>query len=559
MKSRKLLFVILALAMVVLGAVPALAQEVDLQSYLDTYMNEQVPQGWGFVKPDAVFGELVENPPFLLDVREPGEIEEKGFIEGAINIPLRSVGENLNLLPADLDAPIVIYCAAGHRGAIAMTALGVLGYTNVRNMSGGFNGWVGADYPVVAAPIPEPVAGEAAEVDAALLETVNAYLASIPQGFGSVNAETLFAEYVENPPFLVDVREPSEWENDGYIDGAINVPLRSLPAMIDQLPEDKDAPVVIYCKAGARGSIAYTLAGMLGYTNVRNLSGGFSGWMSAGYPFVGGMVEEVAESVPPTGTPLDAEALAPIAAEYYAAVPQGFESAAAADFAVLAETAFILDVRELDEYEGGHLAGAVNIPVRTVVENLNLIPMDQPIAVYCAKGLRGAIATTALNMLGYEAINLRGGIRAWIDAELPTTDESTPEVVPGVWPEVNGDLWATLNAYMLNLPAGFNGIAVDAVNLKLIEGETPFILDVREASEFAGGSLPGAVNVPLRELGDNLDLLPSTDTEVIIVDSSGQRSTMALVGLQALGYAQSFSLNGGTAAWVDAGLELVVE
>ena len=50
--------------------------------------------------------------------------------------------------PADLDAPIVIYCGSGHRSTLAMAILWSYGYTNVHSLKGGFGGWVEAGYPV---------------------------------------------------------------------------------------------------------------------------------------------------------------------------------------------------------------------------------------------------------------------------------------------------------------------------------------------------------------------------------------------------------------------------
>jgi len=57
--------------------------------------------------------------------------------------------------PADLDAPIVVYCGSGHRSTIAMTILWTYGYTDVKSMRGGISDWVEAGYPVVDF-VPEP-------------------------------------------------------------------------------------------------------------------------------------------------------------------------------------------------------------------------------------------------------------------------------------------------------------------------------------------------------------------------------------------------------------------
>ena len=53
---------------------------------------------------DALNEMLIENPPFLLDVRNLDETEEKGYIPGSVTIPLRELGDNLQYLPEqDLD------------------------------------------------------------------------------------------------------------------------------------------------------------------------------------------------------------------------------------------------------------------------------------------------------------------------------------------------------------------------------------------------------------------------------------------------------------------------
>ena len=68
-------------------------------------------KGYGTVKPAALNEELADKAPFLLDVREAAEVEKDGYIEGAVNIPVREVLANLDKLPG-LDEPIVIYCAS---------------------------------------------------------------------------------------------------------------------------------------------------------------------------------------------------------------------------------------------------------------------------------------------------------------------------------------------------------------------------------------------------------------------------------------------------------------
>jgi rhodanese-related sulfurtransferase len=104
-----------------------------------------------FVSPPAnVLKGQQENPvPFLLDVREPSELTANGYIKNAVNVPIRKLFESWDKLPKDKNAPIVTYCAIGHRGGIAMMTLRLLGYTNVTSIAGGFNNWTKSGLPVV--------------------------------------------------------------------------------------------------------------------------------------------------------------------------------------------------------------------------------------------------------------------------------------------------------------------------------------------------------------------------------------------------------------------------
>ncbi|WP_297392957.1 rhodanese-like domain-containing protein [uncultured Peptoniphilus sp.] len=73
--------------------------------------------------------------------------------------------------------------------------------------------------------------------------------------------------------------------------------------------------------------------------------------------------------------------------------------------------AFIIDVREDEEvFETGTIKGAVHIPMMTVPNNLNKIPKDREIYILCRSGRRSYEVASYLNELGYNAINLKGGI-----------------------------------------------------------------------------------------------------------------------------------------------------
>ncbi len=80
---------------------------------------------------------------------------------------------------------------------------------------------------------------------------------------------------------------------------------------------------------------------------------------------------------------------------------------------------FILDVRNPDEYEEGHLPGATRIAVGRLGAKLSALPRGRPIVVYCQSGSRATLATAFLRAEGFaEALELEGGYPAWAAARL---------------------------------------------------------------------------------------------------------------------------------------------
>ena len=79
--------------------------------------------------------------------------------------------------------------------------------------------------------------------------------------------------------------------------------------------------------------------------------------------------------------------------------------------------------------------------------------------------------------------------------------------------------------------------------------DTPLI-DVRERDEFAAGHVPGAVNLPMSELGDRLEELPSEAFNVIC--QAGGRSARVVEALEARGY-DATNVEGGTGEWIAQG------
>jgi rhodanese-related sulfurtransferase len=77
-------------------------------------------------------------------------------------------------------------------------------------------------------------------------------------------------------------------------------------------------------------------------------------------------------------------------------------------------------VREPDEWLGGHLPGAIHIPLNDLPDRLSEIPTDKPVVMVCASGARSFYGSQFLLQSGYmEVYNLSDGTMGWMRKGLP--------------------------------------------------------------------------------------------------------------------------------------------
>jgi len=90
----------------------------------------------------------------------------------------------------------------------------------------------------------------------------------------------------------------------------------------------------------------------------------------------------------------------------------------------------VLDVRREPEHEGGHVPGALNLPLHRLDEGLDDMGLDPaaPLLVICLGGYRSSTACSLLERRGFTGlIDIRGGTRAWVDAGLPVEQSAAAE------------------------------------------------------------------------------------------------------------------------------------
>lgn len=126
------------------------------------------------------------------------------------------------------------------------------------------------------------------------------------------------------------------------------------------------------------------------------------------------------------GTPASAvdEPLASID-KFLATLPTDFEAIPAMAVKLMLDAGkglFLLDVREPEEFAAERIAGAVNVPIRTLARATRMLPADKDttIVVICRTGIRAAYATMTLRILGYTNVkDMAGGMVGWQNQQLP--------------------------------------------------------------------------------------------------------------------------------------------
>jgi rhodanese-related sulfurtransferase len=98
-----------------------------------------------------------------------------------------------------------------------------------------------------------------------------------------IDVATLRSRLAEDPPRILDVRTPAEFET-AHIPGSYNVPLDLLREHRDELARHIDEDVVLVCRSGARASQAELALGQAGLPGLRVLDGGMNSWQQAGAP-----------------------------------------------------------------------------------------------------------------------------------------------------------------------------------------------------------------------------------------------------------------------------------
>jgi len=223
---------------------------------------------------------------------------------------------------------------------------------------------------------------------------------------------------------------------------------------------------------------------------------------------------------------------------------------------------FLLDVRTTAELEeGGHIEGAVHIPLNELAQNLDLLPaFDTPIVAYCGSGWRATIAMTVLEGMGWTEVRALKTAFADLAAAGITIVEGVPEAVALNAAEPNADVVSAVDAALAAYGVKpFGVVDAEGLNTALFEDPGMTVIDVRRTDEWVSKGVvdtgdAALVQIPLERFVAQMANWPADkDAHVVVYCGSGHRSTMAMAILWSYGYTNVSSLKGGFGGWAEGG------
>lgn len=320
--------------------------------------------------------------------------------------------------------------------------------------------------------------------DLATAVSITKAVTTIPSGFTSITTEKL-AEHldlsVNDLPFtLIDTR-PLEDFDAAHLPHAVSIPLSRLKKQAAVLLPANNNTHLIFYDQGAGGTEALysaELAKIIGYPNISIYPDGVTGWVKSG---------RVAAS----------------STAFIRKIKPG-----------------LIDLRDEEIVAGGHLSGAVNIPVKKLPGMLGIFPMNKrvPIVLYGESNQQVVNAARIVREWGYRNVTIyMGGTAAWINSAEVLSTEPTEKYIAAPGPSHSGQLGAKDFEKALNSSA-------------IIE-----IVDVRSSTDFKNGSFPSSKHIPLQELPQRHKEL-SKDKIQVVFGSDEQHAEMAFDFLRPLGY-----------------------
>lgn len=454
----------------------------------------------------------------LLDVREEGEFA-RGHLLYAVSLPLSQLELVADaLVPRRRTRVIVLDGDGGTLAQRASTRLFELGWKNIAVLKGGVEAWRQAGYEVFSGVnVPSKAFGEFVEHE-----------------YGTPHIEP--AEFKRRTDageevLVLDSRPLAEFEAMS-IPGGIDCPGAELVYRVHDLVKSPKTLVVVNCAGRTRSIIGAQSLINAGLENpVMALKDGTMGWHLAGF--------ELAHGAGNAAPPPSPEGLAKArAAADHLARRFGVRRIDSADLADLEAEAdrfslYRFDVRSPEEYRAGHLRGWRSAPGGQLVQATDRYvgTLRSRLVLGDTDSVRAALTASWLIQMGWENVFT---IEIGLDG---TSVENGPEPV-----QVLGD------------PGPVAEIDAKTLQSALERGEA-VALDFATSLRYRAGHIAGAWWVIRSRLAQALERLPPTGT-LVATSPDGVLARLASADLRKITDRPVVVLNGGSAAWRDAGLPM---
>ena len=451
----------------------------------------------------------------LIDLREEGPYAEAHPLFAA-NLPLSRLElEVLDRIPRK-DAPIVLYDDGEGLTPLAAERLQHLGYSRVRLLEGGLEGWRRAGYELFQ---------DVNSASKAFGELVEARRRT--PSLSATEAKAL----IDSEPNLVvlDARRWDEYRTMS-IPGGVSVPGAELVLRARTIAPDPSTTIIVNCAGRTRSIIGAQSLINAGLPNaVFALRNGAIGWTLAGLALEHGQDRRFPEVKGPALEEAQAAARA-------VADRAGVRRLDAAGLTALAadrdRTLYRFDVRPPEAYAAGHITGFRSAPGGQLVQETDVFAPVRGARIVLADdmGARADMSASWLAQMGWDAYVLDGGFGAPLQAGWP---QPTYPRLPSA---------PTLTA--------------DELKPRLDAGDI-VVIDLAPSPIHRRGHIPGAWFAVRAQLAQALKALPAGQ-DILLTSPDGALARLAAEETRAIAGAAVFVLHGGTEAWAAAGLPLHV-
>jgi rhodanese-related sulfurtransferase len=454
----------------------------------------------------------------LLDVREENAFG-RGHLLLAINQPLSRIEFTIRKFVPRSSTRIVLCDEDDGAVARALPVLEAAGYTDLNVLDGGVAAWSDAGFELFDGTY--------------VLEHAFGLFIADEYETPLVSAQELREKLDAGENLVILDSRPSSEFQSGCLPGSINLPLCEEVYRIHDVVTDQQTQIVTLCAGVTRGTLLAQSLINAGVANpIMFLPDGSKGWYASG--------ESLDQEMSQTMTDRSEAAIA-----WSAQAPKQSSERFVARRISPAEldewrsesesrTLYLVDIRSREEYDEGHLPDAIWVPGGQLVGFTQdyLATRNARLCLVDNDCLRAELVASWMLQIGWpEVVALDGGIAG---------HELVTETPPPSVPELEKVQAPTISP---------NDLA------ERIKASTAVVIDFARSVQHIGGHIPGAWWMNRSSLPRLVGRLPAADCYVA-TSSSGEAGKLAAAALAILVDTPVMVLEGGTAAWRDANLEV---